>query len=996
MSDHQRTIEFLRDFRASGVQAVTDDVREAAAAYATLCATANDRLRQCAMLLQRGLRAEAVHLADTPPNLLDLVAALDLPDPEGWAEICQRNDMPVPPPLQLDRAAQLNDAYGQDQPLQQLYARHRRLALARGPVAERLDVMRQLASADPGPFWEKDIRVFEQARFKELRVGFAVAAKERSVPAFKSLAAEVLQAPWYEPVPSDLGSMAREIDERAQQAQANLETSQLLAKLRSAYAAKSFSECSALLEQLRDQSATLGTAVLDEESANDIRSIAAWVQQQNQSLARKKAYTDACDSLSDALDTHAKDRELVAAYNGVVALGKPAPTELQRHYEARLKERAHTAKWRSVWAVGAVAAVLAIGLGVFYWQTQQGIAKEWARRIEKSVADRDVDLATQLISEQERLAPRASADADVASAKRSAAVLAQQFERDRDWVKGMLSILGGASEKTLAALGDSADPDEWWAATLAADEALGNYGRPQDVQRMDPRNQVAAAADRLQKEREALRSRYAAWLVAQINAAASKAGEPTVAPRAADLATADSALALAQKELGALMPQLDRGGEAARTASEQAAATMAAVRSAIQRGRDEYNARQAIAHSAGSVASARQALQQFVARFADSALGADFTKSAAALEIHETIDRFAAMTALWISAPAPPNEKTARQRLDAVRTFIGNNPRCPLIPELVGYSDYLQQAASAMAIPNAWQLEMGEILSSPLMSELCYLEATDKTRFYVLGDPAVQQQGVGARVRWIFDTLDPQNLARKKTITLPPPKALLSEKPTLLPHAVFVRDLTERMKTVDDRSWDTWGIDLVDRLIAADKIDPVVRAILLRDALRATARVDGWAIGGLYDRSIAELDRQRLEGIVWYDLLNPVPPVTLENLRTIVAKVPKGDVPRKLITDRRAQLLQVLRQPLVGTAMLLKDEEGKWRLEMAPGTPAATTALAVRSAIEASPAPAATPATVPSRAAELVKVATYSGDAWVIDEAAVRELPQGSVVFLSK
>src|SRR3954471_2216372 len=181
MADYQRVVEFLRDFRGAAVQAVTDEVRDAATAYATLCAEANERLRQCNTLLQRGLRGEAINLAEATPNLLDLVAALDLPDPEGWAEFCQRTDRPVPPPLQIDRASQLNDAYGQDQPVEQLFSRHRRLALSHAPIGRRLDVMRQIAQMDTSPFWEKDIRTFEHARIKELRVSFSQAVQQKDL-----------------------------------------------------------------------------------------------------------------------------------------------------------------------------------------------------------------------------------------------------------------------------------------------------------------------------------------------------------------------------------------------------------------------------------------------------------------------------------------------------------------------------------------------------------------------------------------------------------------------------------------------------------------------------------------------------------------------------------------------------------------------------------------------------------------------------------------------
>src|SRR4051812_31839044 len=115
MSDYKRIVEYLRDIRMAPVTNVTDELRQYATDFAELCRQANDRLRQCSVFLQQGLRSEAIHLADEPPNLLDLVSALDLPDAQAWAELCQQFDMPAPPPLQMDRAAQLNEAYGQDQ-----------------------------------------------------------------------------------------------------------------------------------------------------------------------------------------------------------------------------------------------------------------------------------------------------------------------------------------------------------------------------------------------------------------------------------------------------------------------------------------------------------------------------------------------------------------------------------------------------------------------------------------------------------------------------------------------------------------------------------------------------------------------------------------------------------------------------------------------------------------------------------------------------------------
>ena len=223
MADYQRVVEFLRDLRQSGGGAaglqVTDQVVRAAETFAQACVEANERLRQCSAFLQQGLRTEAIHLAEQTPNLLDMVAALDLPDPETWAEFCQNNGLAVPPALQMERATQLNEAYAHGAGMEELLAKHRRLALARGAVRDRLAVLRQIAAAEGGNgVWEKDVRLFEKARLKELPAAFHAAMKGRDEGTIRDLMEEVHGAPWVEAVPADLAAAVSEADARFRRA----------------------------------------------------------------------------------------------------------------------------------------------------------------------------------------------------------------------------------------------------------------------------------------------------------------------------------------------------------------------------------------------------------------------------------------------------------------------------------------------------------------------------------------------------------------------------------------------------------------------------------------------------------------------------------------------------------------------------------------------------------------------------------------------------------
>jgi hypothetical protein len=78
MADHQHIIDQIRAFIAAADHTKTPHLVELASEYASLCNDVNARLRKCTDYLRRGLRAEAIHLAEEHPVLLDMVSALDL------------------------------------------------------------------------------------------------------------------------------------------------------------------------------------------------------------------------------------------------------------------------------------------------------------------------------------------------------------------------------------------------------------------------------------------------------------------------------------------------------------------------------------------------------------------------------------------------------------------------------------------------------------------------------------------------------------------------------------------------------------------------------------------------------------------------------------------------------------------------------------------------------------------------------------------------------
>ena len=102
--DYNEVVDDIRSFLAAADQTRTDGLHDLAGAYARLCREANERLRRCGDYLRRGMRSEAIHLAEAVPPLLDVVAALDLPELEEWEQLCGMYELPRPVRLHIETA----------------------------------------------------------------------------------------------------------------------------------------------------------------------------------------------------------------------------------------------------------------------------------------------------------------------------------------------------------------------------------------------------------------------------------------------------------------------------------------------------------------------------------------------------------------------------------------------------------------------------------------------------------------------------------------------------------------------------------------------------------------------------------------------------------------------------------------------------------------------------------------------------------------------------
>ncbi len=250
MPDYQQTAASVRSLVLSMDQTNTPEGALIANAFAQACRETNERLRRCIDYLRRGHRSEAIHLADCQPNLLEMTAALDVPEIAAWETLCAGYGWARADRISVDGAQELNEAYAIEQPMKELLARHRWLALARAPLDLRLLALRQLAKLDPGnPAWELDISAFEQVRLREVKNEVNTAMKQRDLPAIDRLLAEVKSPGWSHEVPKEIVTALARASQSLHDKQAIVELRAMLPNVHAAVDAMSYEDCKCILAQ---------------------------------------------------------------------------------------------------------------------------------------------------------------------------------------------------------------------------------------------------------------------------------------------------------------------------------------------------------------------------------------------------------------------------------------------------------------------------------------------------------------------------------------------------------------------------------------------------------------------------------------------------------------------------------------------------------------------------------------------------------------------------
>lgn len=352
-------LESVRVTLASSMNPVKEELERLHGELDQEIRAANKRLRECDALLADGHRSEAIQLAEQEPNLLEVVSILDFPELPEWNDFVAELGLTVTPQLQIDIATDINGAYSDDAPLERLLRQFRLLSLARAPLRNRIDLLRQIAKRDVGTaYWKEDLKSYEQVRIRQIADEARDAISGRNYADIRRLADEVHKKPWY--LKPD-----RRVVERIDQAMIEVrkleavnQLSHLTQDLLHAKQSKNQQRVQDLYDQwlqLAEQCNRNSDAFHDAEQR--VQPVVDWLEQQEQQQAQAQRFESDIKKLQKALRSERSSlEEIYRCYDALVEYDDfEIPDAVQEKYETRIIQIEKQLAFRKYLTIGGVA-----------------------------------------------------------------------------------------------------------------------------------------------------------------------------------------------------------------------------------------------------------------------------------------------------------------------------------------------------------------------------------------------------------------------------------------------------------------------------------------------------------------------------------------------------------------------------------------------------------------------------------------------------------------
>lgn len=361
MADLYELIERMQVTLASSSSPAKEQLREMHGELSDQIRRTNKRLRECDSLMAKGLRTEAIQLAEQEPALLDVVAILDFPELPEWNDFVAELGLTVAPELQIEIAADLNRAYSDDGPLNAHLKRFRISSLSREPLKTRIALLRKIAQLDSAnSIWESDLRSYEEVRQRQIQDQFQIASKNQNFAELREIAKE-LHGKWLSPPQKKFVQRVDQEVRSLQQIAGLKRLEQLAEELQDAFSGKDLTWAGEILIEWEKIVKNCGESDSVRKLQNQARPVLNWLSDQKKRLEDESRFGDAVERLRRSIDGRHDLPELNRRFANVAKfVDFDLPEDVKDAYDAAISDHHRTKKMRLIIIASSVAAVLVI------------------------------------------------------------------------------------------------------------------------------------------------------------------------------------------------------------------------------------------------------------------------------------------------------------------------------------------------------------------------------------------------------------------------------------------------------------------------------------------------------------------------------------------------------------------------------------------------------------------------------------------------------------
>ena len=792
--------------------------------YASICQDINERAYQCQEFLGRGQRKEAVQLAKNAPDLKAIAKAIDFRERGLWLDICEEYELPFPDIIDTDIVTVvIDEAYGQKRTIQSLLMLHRRMALGKAPLADRLRVLRKLCKADAANvIWRDDLVVLEQARVEELIKTAERANRDGDLAVLETIQRELASDEWLNP-PNR--ALLRGVADMIQPHRGRLAIKRyrgLVTDIRNAHGSMDEDRCRLLLDQWYGVEQATGFSP-GEKLAGDVAPVEEWLEELSQAQAEEDTYDTACLTLEQAIDEdHSRD-DLEKLAANILRCDRGMPDLLAARFNSKVEELARVAKRKfSLRLTGVVVALLMLGAGITLGILRYNKSKErtrWRDQIAAAVDKGDMNAADKLFDALASEAPQFAHDPDIESlrAKRDKIVKKEKDRKD-EFEQCMARVSQAGEEK----------PDEESlkrAKTLATD-----FREKSLVQRWHENIQTYRDTTTAQR-RAAIKTQMDRLDVLYTAVMASDSLDATAVEakvkECIDLADEIEKLPGAGSATRARLASI-------RTRSGQLAKT---VRAKANR-RDEIEQRLPVVVRSSSTPSRLAAtLQKFAEDYPDHQWAADFTKAAGMSGHWTAVQQWRAVVSKWNGGIRITTAKQAAERKAQIDDYLKNHSGGPCAGIAGKCNAYFDTAISALGDDGPKNLSgISRVFAGTVLSDLGMIKMKDGRRYYYRSrKPPGEARLNGVVTAYLVEYIYDLDLSTKhKSLKV----SEIAVRPGPAPQVLLAATIQKSITNFKGSEWETFYLDLADHILAEKNVDPILKAQLLKMLLAQAMQCD--------------------------------------------------------------------------------------------------------------------------------------------------------------